>query len=301
MSNISKLEKDILTKLNASGECPPEKWEDSLSFWYQFGIDQMFSVAREIDSFKRDQNYQGLAFKGDEGPATTLEKNIEENLKKKISTFNKDVAICGEELGGEVPESGYALAVDPIDGTWAFLSGLATYSSTMVVLKDKSPLMSFILNNSTGELVIAIKGEGTRLIKSSPYLGSTYKFSLPLKNPLKDDKIVAFHTQRNDIESITKLYEDWKDKNIRMIFTVTGSPSWMLTQAAMGCFTYIHSWSKAPAKDFDLLPGIMMVKEAGGDVINLKGESITGKDHLGMFIAGLNKTFLDQLKNGLKG
>ena len=56
MSNIAELEKDILTKLNASGECPPEKWEDSLSFWYQFGINEMFSIAREIDSFKRDLN-----------------------------------------------------------------------------------------------------------------------------------------------------------------------------------------------------------------------------------------------------
>ena len=71
--------------------------------------------------------------------------------------------------------------------------------------------------------------------------------------------------------------------------------------AAMGCFTYVHSWSKAPAKDFDLIPGIMMVKEAGGDVIDLQGKSINGSDHLGLFIAGLNKDFLKQLSKSLKG
>ena len=300
MKNIVEIENMCLNKLNSTGDCSPEKWEDSISFWYQFGINEMFQIGRKIDSFKKDQNYQGLSFKGSDGPVTVLEKIIEPGLEEKILSFNKDVKVCGEETGGEVPESGYALAIDPIDGTWAFLSGLDSYSSTMAVFKDKVPLLSFVLNNSVGELVVSIKGEGTRIIKTSPYLNSTYKFSLPLEIPLKDHKIVAFHTQRNDLEMITKLYKSWKAEEIKMVFSVTGSPSWMLSQAAKGCFTYIHSWSKARAKEFDLMPGIMMVKEAGGDVIDHQGKSIDGNNHLGLFIAGMDTKFLNQLKQILK-
>lgn len=85
-----------------------------------------------------------------------------------------------------------------------------------------------------------------------------------------------------------------------MVFSVTGSPSWMLSQAAKGCFTYIHSWSKVRAKEFDLMPGIMMVKEAGGDVIDHQGDSIDGNNHLGLFIAGMDTKFLNQLKKTLE-
>ncbi len=82
------------------------------------------------------------------------------------------------------------------------------------------------------------------------------------------------------------------EKNTPLVFSVTGSPSWMLTQAAKGSFTYVHSWSKSKAKEFDLEAGIMLMKEAKGFVVDLDGNHITGSEHIGLFIAGIDFDFI---------
>ena len=301
MTSLDKAELKILSKLNSKADYSPNAWEDTLSFWLQFGVNEMFKVAKEIDLFKKNNDWTGLKFKEkNTSPVTDFEKKIEENISKSIHRLNENVKVCGEELGGSIPDNGYGIAIDSIDGTWAFLSGLASYSSTMAIYHNKIPIMSFVLNNSVGELVVAIKDKGVRLYSSSPYLGTIDKVNLPMNFPLKDRNTLAIHAQRSDINLVKKLYQNWNEGETSLVFSVTGSPSWMLSQAAKGCFTYVHSWSKARAKEFDLVPGFMMIKEAGGDIIDLLGNSIDGENHLGLFIAGIDKIFLNDIKDLLE-
>jgi fructose-1,6-bisphosphatase/inositol monophosphatase family enzyme len=73
-----------------------------------------------------------------------------------------------------------------------------------------------------------------------------------------------------------------------MVRSPGGSPSWSLLEAARGRFTYVNLWSSRPAEAYDLVAGVMLVRGAGGDVIDLEGRSINALDHGGPFIAGVD-------------
>lgn len=124
--------------------------------------------------------------------------------------------------------------------------------------------MSFVLNNSTSEIAVAGKGLGARIIKVYSFNRYIYGTELPLKLSTSDDKLITMHSQRDMREKLDILLQAFESRKLDLVTTTTGSPSWMLLQAAKGCFTYVHSWSKAASKPFDLAPGILLISEAGG-------------------------------------
>lgn len=87
----------------------------------------------------------------------------------------------------------------------------------MIVYKDKQPIISFILNCSTGEIGIAIKGFGARVIRTNHFLGKVERYSLPYELPLDSSKSIAMHAQPTDIDILQNLYKLW-EKKIRHSF-----------------------------------------------------------------------------------
>ncbi len=68
-----------------------------------------------------------------------------------------------------------------------------------------------------------------------------------------------------------------------------GSPLWAMLEAAKGSFVYVNLWSRRAAHPYDLAAGIMLVRGAGGEVIDLAGTAIETTNHKGPFIAGLDR------------
>ena len=62
--------------------------------------------------------------------------------------------------------------------------------------------------------------------------------------------------------------------------------------AARGKFTYVNQWSERPAEAYDLAAGVLLVREAGGDVTDLEGQSIDSLRHSGPFVAGVDAEVL---------
>ena len=73
-----------------------------------------------------------------------------------------------------------------------------------------------------------------------------------------------------------------------MVKAAGGSPSWALVEAAKGRFVYVNLWARRAADPFDLAPGVALVRDAGGDVVDLANRPIELSGHAGPLIAGID-------------
>ena len=67
-----------------------------------------------------------------------------------------------------------------------------------------------------------------------------------------------------------------------------GSPAWGLVEAARGHYVYLNAWSHLPAEPFDLVAGTLLVRSAGGDVVDAEGAPIDAARHAGPWLAGVD-------------
>ena len=84
---------------------------------------------------------QDVLYKDDGSPATRLEADIESLQPRRVGKFEPCAVVVGEETGGVLSSSGIEIAIDPVDGTWAFLSGTETYTTTLAVFRDGAPVL----------------------------------------------------------------------------------------------------------------------------------------------------------------
>ena len=81
---------------------------------------------------------------------------------------------------------------------------------------------------------------------------------------------------------VGSLFEAWREGGVNMVKLPGGSPLWAMLEAAKRSFVYVNLWSRRPAHAYDLAAGIMLVRGAGGDVIDLAGKPIETTDHRGL-------------------
>ncbi len=103
----------------------------------------------------------GLAVerKGDGSPVTAADRAAETLLRERIAAAFPDDAIIGEEFGEKPGTSGYRWALDPIDGTKTFITGVPLYTTLVAVLEGNRPVLGVIYAPATGEIVYAAAGE----------------------------------------------------------------------------------------------------------------------------------------------
>jgi fructose-1,6-bisphosphatase/inositol monophosphatase family enzyme len=230
----------------------------------------------------------GFKEKRDGSPATRVETEIELALRERLATFDPTATLRGEETEGSVTSKGFGVAIDPIDGTWAFLNGIPTSSITLTVFRDGTPFLGVIGNPDTGEIGYGMVGSRSRLLRLSQFGVSATSVDLPEALLGDSEILVNVQPSRNILPEITRLYTAWADNRIRMVRSSGGSPSWFFLEAAKGRFVYANAWTGRPSEVFDLAAGLLVVQGAGGDVVDLQGEQIAPVGFRGWLVAGLD-------------
>ena len=144
--------------------------------------------------------------------------------------------VVGEETGGVLSSSGIEIAIDPVDGTWAFLSGTETYTTTLAVFRDGAPVLGIISNPTTGEIGYATAAGDARLVQLSVFGEADGASSLPEYEDAAREVLVNFHPCRTGRSVVGALYAAWRERGVRMVRSPGGSPSWALVEAARGAF-----------------------------------------------------------------
>jgi fructose-1,6-bisphosphatase/inositol monophosphatase family enzyme len=255
--------------------------------WITFGL----SVALEAARLLRDQgpnvDTSDVDLKVDGSPVTELDRRVEEMVRAALYEFHPGTAIIGEEGGGELPPNGPAVAIDPVDGTWAYVSGTGTAATTLAVFENASVRLGVIANPTTGEIAYADRDGEARLVQLGVFGEADRAYSLPTAGADPTKVLVNVQPSSAAGPVIGALYEAWGERRIQALRSSGGSPAWALLETAKGRYVYVNMWSKRPAAPYDLAAGVLMVRAAGGEVVGLDGQPVDLVRHAGPFVAGI--------------
>ncbi|MGD8451122.1 MAG: histidinol-phosphatase [Phycisphaerae bacterium] len=98
--------------------------------------------------------------KADNSPVTIADRGSEELLRKRIESTFPDHGILGEEFGEKPARSPARWILDPIDGTFSFISGVPLYSVLVGLEWAGEMVVGVIHLPALGETVYAAKGLG---------------------------------------------------------------------------------------------------------------------------------------------
>lgn len=258
--------------------------------WIAFGLRCQLEVARMLRSF--DTGPQSKRWtKQDGSPATELEQQVEAHLRRRLARFAPEAVFVGEESGGVLPESGFSVAVDPVDGTWAFLTGIALWTSTFAVFRDGRPWLGFVSNPSSGEVAYNRVGQGSRVLRVDVFGEGDRGWALPEAAPRRADQkpLVLVHPSVGSIDLRQSLDAAWRDGHLGVVRGAGGSPAWGLLEAARGNYVYVNGWHGRAAEPFDLAAAVLVLRGAGGEAVDRDGDPIDPRSHAGLLIAGVDE------------
>lgn len=166
--------------------------------------------------------------------------------------------VFGEEGSDTAGSSGRRWIIDAIDGTLNFAHGTPAWCAAVVLVDDaQQPLASAVLDPERDELFSAARGEGAWL-NGRPL---RVRDAVPL-----DEALVAVHWGfgKLALPGVREVVDHIVD-HVGAV-RVPGSGTLELCWVAAG---RLHGWMQADAKDWDWLPGALLVREAGGEAIDV--------------------------------
>jgi fructose-1,6-bisphosphatase/inositol monophosphatase family enzyme len=278
---------------------PTDAGADDVALY--LGIRLLLEAGRLVRERRAEAGRAGVTIKEDGSPATEIEHQIESKLRSWLSVLGSDAVVVGEETGGVLPVKGTAFAIDPIDGTRAFLAETETYSTTLALIRDGEATLGMVANPSVGEIAYATAGGASRLIRLSTF-GEPDEVSI-LERPSTPERplLINIHPNRRGAAVVNALYCAWEQRDIAMVRSPGGSPAWALVEAARGHFAYVNLWSKRPPDAFDLAAAVLIVRRAGGEVSDLDGEPIDALRHRGPFVAGMDSEIVSRVTEVVRG
>lgn len=100
--------------------------------------------------------------KADGSPVTVADKAIEDLLRSRIHSHDPRAAIVGEEQGGELPGSGVAWILDPIDGTKNYARGVPVFATLLARWEDGNLTHAMVSAPALGNRWWAVEGRAFR-------------------------------------------------------------------------------------------------------------------------------------------
>ena len=188
------------------------------------------------------------------------EKAIKNMIKKEFPRHN----ILAEESGSIDNGSDYCWVVDPIDGTVNYISGFPYFATSIALAYKNEPIIGVVYDPCNKELAYAEKNKGAYMNKK--------RLKISKNQNLLDSIIgtdLGYGNRREIVEALLELFP-----KIRY-FRVCGSASKGIVSVALNILqAYVHNY----IKPWDMAAGILIVKEAGGNVTNFKNEKIKLED-----------------------
>lgn len=183
-----------------------------------------------------------------------VEKTVVKLIKKKFPSHN----ILVEEEGGRLGK-GYNWIIDPLDGTTNYISRVPFFSTSISLFFNKTPVLAVVFNPLNKELYFAQRGKGSYLNGERIRIG---------RERILSESTITFGKGRPK-ENLIKLHKILR-KTIGQYrtFRVFGCTSLELCYVASG---RLNGHINIGSKPWDYAAGALIVKEAGGQVTDFKG------------------------------
>ncbi len=193
---------------------------------------------------------------------TYVDKESEKKIIEELSKILPEAGFIAEEEQQLERAERFNWIIDPLDGTTNFVHGVPVYSISIALAEKDEIISGVIYEANRDECFTAWKNGGSYLNGKKIHVSSIDKL---------DNSLVATGFPYYDyslLEPYLKLFDDLmkSTQGIRRL----GSAAVDLAYVACGRFEIFYEYGLHP---WDVAAGTLIVKEAGGKVVDFKGGS----------------------------
>ena len=242
---------------------------------------QIVEEAGRIIKEARETNTFSFEFKEDDTPISSIDQQVQDYMAKRLRD-SFDIQVMGEENCDAIDIEKPYWAIDPIDGTWAFITHENTSAINLSLIDKGEIILGIVFNPFTNEFFQTEKG-------TKSYIGM---LTLPLRqNP--EVAVVNFKPERSHpiVKTLNQLF---KEDKVKKLTSIGGSITYSMCMVAKGAYSnYIAHFGNS-ANAWDLSAASLIVRNSGGYVTDLEGNDIDPINHKGYIIASANAQVRDQ-------
>lgn len=254
---------------------------------YQDVLEKVITISKEVGAQIKEHSqnfkYSDIEKKGLNDYVSYVDKSAEKFIVERLKPIIPEAGFIVEENTVEYHGEKYKWIVDPLDGTTNFIHGFYPYAVSIGLMKDDEIILGVIYEIGLGECFYASKNSGAFLNGS--------KIQVSEKNNL-NEALIATGFPYSDFDKLDKYLKllEYFTKNTQGVRRL-GSAAVDLAYVACGRFDAFYEYALNP---WDVAAGIIIVKEAGGNICDFKGENnyLFGRE-----IVASNNIIYDNLKN----
>ncbi|RFZ94261.1 inositol monophosphatase [Mucilaginibacter conchicola] len=229
-------------------------------------IDRVIDVSKEAGQFIREErktfDADRIEYKGLNDLVSYVDKTAEEKIVAGLELILPEAGFITEEKTSTKVGERYNWVIDPLDGTTNFIHGLPSFSVSIALQEYDTPVLGVVYEVNLDECFSAHKD-------APAYLNGT---EIKVSNKFKvADSLIAtgfpyydFSYQERYIKLFTELMRNCH--GLRRL----GSAAVDLCYTACGRFEAFYEYNLNP---WDIAAGIVIVQQAGGEVVNFHGGS----------------------------
>ncbi|HLX27078.1 MAG TPA: inositol monophosphatase family protein [Casimicrobiaceae bacterium] len=242
------------------------------------------ALAREAGAlalryFLRELDYEAQSKGIAQDWVSIADRNVEALCRTRLADAFPDDAMLGEETGGDIGECTWL--IDPIDGTLNFVHGVRYWCVSIAFLHQGVRSIGVIYDPAADELFVALAGRGAYMsakdrsrARISPEARSP-EGSPADGHPMRVstcgsiDRALLGHgyVRRQDVDAHLRLRRMLLESGAEV--KDHGAGALMLAHVAAGRF---DAYLEAHMHPWDASAGLLMVEEAGGQVLPYPGE-----------------------------
>ena len=202
-----------------------------------------------------------VSVKGPGDFVTNSDKKVEKILIDELEKARPNYSILSEEIGEIKKDEGFKWIIDPIDGTSNFLHGIPHFAISIGLEQEKEIICGIIYDPIKDEMFTAEKGQGAYL--------NNQRMRVANRSKLTDCIIFTGGPRRDSKEKeiALKEYEKFSEK-VSIPIRKMGSAALDMAYVAAG---RSDGFWQRNLNYWDIAAGIILIKEAGGFVIDFQG------------------------------
>lgn len=242
------------------------------------------TIIEAAEIFSNKESVSRIITKGRADFVTAVDIQVQQFMQEKLTAKYPKIQFMSEELDNSaIDRERYMWVLDPVDGTTNLIHDYKRSAVSLALMKGGESLLGFIYNPYAGEMFHAVKNKGSYL-NGKPICVSEEK---EMENSLITVGTAPYYKElaRENFAIMEKLYADCVD--IRR----TGSAALDLVDVACG---RVEGYFEKRLKIWDYAAGMLIVREAGGEVCYFDGRPAAG-DAVGDIVAG-NKVIAEVLR-----
>lgn len=227
-------------------------------------LPQVVEIAKEAGAFIRQERQKfdpaNIEYKGLNDMVSYVDKQAEQIIVRGLEKVLPEAGFITEEKTTTKVGEHYNWIIDPLDGTTNFIHGIPTFAVSIGLQQDDELVLGVVYEINLDECFYACSG-------SPAYLnGKEIRVSAPTK--IADSLLATgfpyydFSKQQQYINLFTELMQGCH--GLRRI----GSAAVDLVYTACGRFEAFYEYN---LNAWDIAAGVVIVRQAGGDVVNFSG------------------------------